>query len=65
MVTDKNYINYKEKKVLIYGIIFGVCIILCVLFLIYRKNKNARLYSKFIEENIDINGNNSYKTNQQ
>ena len=65
MVTDKNYINYKEKKVLIYGIIFGICIILCVLFLIYRKNKNARLYSKFIEENIDINGNNSYKTNQQ
>ncbi len=53
MVTDKNYINYKEKNVLIYGII-----------VIYRKNKNARLYSKFIEENIDINGNNSNKINQ-
>ena len=68
MVTDKNYINYKEKKILIYGIIFGICLIICILFLIYRKNKNTRLYSKFIEENIDINGNNANnanKTNQQ
>lgn len=31
----------------------------------YRKNKNERLYSKLIEENIDFNGNNSNKTNQQ
>ena len=65
MVTDKKYINYKEKKVLIYGIIFGICLIICALFLIYRKNKNTRLYLKFIEENIDIKGNNINKTNQQ
>ena len=65
MVIDKNGINYKEKKILIYGIIIVICIVLCILFLIYRKNKNKRLYSKFIEENIDINGNNQNKINQK
>ena len=65
LILDKNDINYKEKKILIYGIIVVICIVLCILFLIYRKNKNKRLYSKFIEENIDINGNNQNKINQQ
>ena len=65
MVIDKNDINNKEKKILIYGIIVVICIVLCILFLIYRKNKNKRLYSKFIEENIVINGNNQNKINQQ
>ena len=65
MITKNNKINYKEKKVLICVIIVGIFIFLISLFLAYRKNKNKRLYSKFIEENIDIKGNNQNKINQQ
>jgi len=67
MISDDNEINYKEKKVLIIVIIVGIFIFLCSLFLVYRNNKNKRLYSNFIEENIDINGtneNNQNKANQ-
>ena len=64
MITDNNEINYKEKKILIIVIIVGIFIFLCSLFLVYRSNKKKRLYSKFIEENIDINENNQNNQNK-
>ena len=49
-IASNNVIE--EKKIIISGII-GICIILFILFLIYRKNNNKRLHSKFIEEKIE------------
>ena len=42
--------NYKEKMVLIAGIILGSSILLIVFCIHYRKNNETRIHSKLIEE---------------
>ena len=46
--------NYKEKMVLIAGIILGSSILLIVFCIHYRKNNETRIHSKLIEEKITM-----------
>ena len=58
-VNSKNI--FKEEKIKIIGIIIGICLIVYIFFIIYRKNNNSRLYSKFIEDKIDNSENTQKK----
>ena len=53
MIDANNKNIFKEKKIKIIGIIIGICLIVCIFYVMYRKNNNSKLYSKFIEDKID------------
>ena len=60
IIDVKNKNIFKEKKITIVGVIIGICFILYLFLVVYRKNKKNRLYSKFIDENI-VNSENVQK----